>query len=196
MQVQQASSANAANKSGPKPYGQKNNDQVLGKSFRINDQIKSSEVRVIDHAGAMLGVLSLEAAIKIAQDSGFDLVEVSPNAEPPVCKITNFGKMRYELQKKASDAKKKQKVVETKEIKMSINIGKNDFDVKIKQVLKFVEQGDKAKVLVRMKGREITHLDLAKEMMKNILLQTEEFAKPENTPRLEGMQMVAILVKK
>lgn len=196
MQLQQVSSANAANKSSPKPYGQKNNDQVLGKSFRINDQIKSNEVRVIDHTGTMLGVLGLAEAIKVAQDAGFDLVEVSPNAQPPVCKITNFGKMRYELQKKASDARKKQKVVETKEVKMSINIGKNDFDVKIKQVLKFVEQGDKAKVLVRMKGREITHLDLAKEMMKNVLLQTEEFAKAESNPRLEGMQMVAILVKK
>lgn len=197
MQLKQPSSTNAVNKSGPKPFGQKNNDQqVLGKSFRINDQIKSNEVRVIDHAGAMLGVLPLAEAIKIAQDVGFDLVEVSPNAEPPVCKITNFGKMRYELQKKASDARKKQKVVETKEVKLSINIGKNDFDVKIKQVAKFIEQGDKAKVLVRMKGREITHLDLAKEMMKNVLLQTEEFAKPENNPRLEGMQMVAILVKK
>lgn len=179
-----------------KIFGQKNSEQIAGKSFRINDQIRSAQVRVIDHEGEMLGVLSLEEGIKKAQDAGFDLVEVSPNAEPPVCKITNFGKMRYELQKKAADARKKQKVVETKEVKMSINIGKNDFNVKIKNVARFVEQGDKVKVSVRMKGREITHLDLAREMMKDILLQTEEFAKPEANPRLEGNQMIAILVKK
>ena len=173
-----------------------NNEKVFGKSFRINEQIKAKEVRVIDHDGKMLGVLQTLQAIKIAQDNGYDLVEVSPNAEPPVCKVTNFGKMRYELQKKATDAKKKQKVVETKEVKMSINIGKSDFDVKIKQVHKFIENGDKVKVSVKMKGREITHMDLAKEMMQNILLQTEEYSKPENNPRLEGMQIVAILSKK
>lgn len=185
--------------SGSKNIGSKNNnssDQIGGKTFRINEQIRSAQVRVIDHHSEMLGVMSLEEGIKKAQEVGLDLVEVSPNAEPPVCKITNLGKMRYEMQKKAADARKKQKVVETKEIKMSINIGKNDFDVKIKQIAKFVEHGDKVKVSVRMKGREITHLDLAKEMMKNVLLQTENFAKPEANPRLEGMQMIAILVKK
>ncbi len=179
------------------PWQKKDNSQNIGgKAFRINDQIKAPEVRIIDHEGKMLGVLPVAEGIKIALDAGLDLIEVSPNAEPPVCKISNFGKMRYELQKKASDARKKQKVVETKEIKMSINIGKNDFDVKIKHIAKFVEQGDKVKVAVRMKGREITHLDLAKKMMADVLLQTEEFAKPESNPRLEGMQMIAILVKK
>lgn len=190
MQVQQNSSSNQSRN------GQKNSEQIAGKSYKINEQIRSAQVRVIDHNAEMLGVMSLADGIKMAADAGLDLVEVSPNAEPPVCKITNFGKMRYELQKKAADARKKQKVVETKEIKMSINIGKNDFDVKIKHIAKFVEQGDKVKVAVRMKGREITHLDLAKDMMKDILLQTEAFAKPEANPRLEGMQMIAILVKK
>lgn len=196
MQLQQKTGGNTGSPQSNNRFGSQKNEQVMGKSFCINEQIKAKEVRVIDHNGQMLGVLDVAQGIKMAQDVGLDLVEVSPNAEPPVCKITNFGKMRYELQKKASDAKKKQKVVETKEIKMSINIGKNDFDIKIKHVAKFVEQGDKVKVAVRMKGREITHLDLAKEMMKNILLQTEAFAKPESNPRLEGMQMIAILVKK
>jgi len=173
-----------------------NSEQIGGKSFKINDQIKSAQVRVLNYDGEMLGVMSLAEGIAKAQEAGLDLVEVSPNAEPPVCKITNLGKMRYELQKKAADARKKQKVVETKEIKLSINIGKNDFDVKIKQVAKFIEQGDKVKVSIRMKGREITHLDLAKEMMENVLLQTESFAKPESKPKLEGMQMIAILAKK
>ena len=174
----------------------KNAEQILGKTFHINEQIRAKEVRVIDHEGTMLGVMTRDDAIKAASDAGLDLIEVSPNAEPPVCKISNFGKMRYEIQKKASDAKKKQKVVETKEIKMSINIGKNDFDVKVKQIAKFIENGDKVKASVRMKGREITHLDLAKELMANILRDTESFAKSESNPRLEGMQMIAILVKK
>lgn len=171
-------------------------EQVGGKSYRVNEQIKSAQVRVIGHNSEMLGVMSLEDGIKAAQDVGLDLVEISPDANPPVCKITNLGKMRYELQKKVADARKKQKVVETKEIKLSINIGKSDFDVKIKQIIKFVEQGDKVKVSVKMKGREITHLDLAKEMMKNVVLQTESAAKPESTPRLEGNQMIAIFIKK
>lgn len=190
MQLQQNSGSNQSRNNGQK------SEQIAGKSYRINEQIRSAQVRVIDHNAEMLGVMSLEEGIKKAADAGLDLVEVSPNAEPPVCKITNFGKMRYELQKKAADARKKQKVVETKEIKMSINIGKNDFDVKMKHIAKFVEQGDKVKVSVRMKGREITHLDLAKTMMKDVLLQTEAFAKPESNPRLEGNQMIAILVKK
>lgn len=181
---------NAAQKNNP------NSETILGKAFRINDQIKAKELRVVDHNGEMLGVISLEKALEIAADASLDLIEVSPNAEPPVCKIANFSKMRYELQKKAADAKKKQKVVETKEIKMTINIGKNDFDVKIKHIAKFIEHGDKVKVSVRMKGREITHIDLAKEMMQNILLETEAFAKPEFYPKLEGMQIIAILVKK
>ena len=190
MQLQQNNSSNQSKNNGQKT------EQIAGKSYRINEQIRSSQVRVIDHNSDMLGVMSLEDGIKKAFEAGLDLVEVSPNAEPPVCKITNFGKMRYELQKKAADARKKQKVVETKEIKLSINIGKNDFDVKMKHIAKFVEQGDKVKVSVRMKGREITHLDLAKVMMKDVLLQTEDFAKPESNPRLEGNQMIAILVKK
>lgn len=166
------------------------------KLFRINDKIKASEVRLIDHDGKMLGVMPVEKAIKIAQDAGLDVVEVSPNVTPPVCKVSNFGKMRYEIQKKASDAKKKQKVVDTKEVKMSFNIGKGDYDVKIKHTKKFIEKGHKAKVSIRMKGREITHLEIAKKMMADILVDTEEFAKAEVYPRLEGMQMVVLLVSK
>ncbi len=132
----------------------------------------------------------------MAQEAELDLVEVSPTANPPVCKIANFGKMKYEIQKKANDAKKKQKVVAVKEIKMTINIGKGDYDVKIKHTHKFIEKGNKVKVSIRMKGREITHLELAREMMANILKDVEEFAKPEVNPRLEGMQMVVTLIKK
>jgi translation initiation factor IF-3 len=168
----------------------------LDKLFRINEQIKVKEVRLIDQDGKVVGVVLLQDALKKAQEAELDLVEVSPNVNPPVCKIANFGKMKYEMQKKASDAKKKQKVVEVKEIKMSLNIGKSDYDVKIKHSREFVEKGNKVKISIRMRGREITHLELAKEMMENILKATEEFAKPEVQPRLEGMQMVVTLVKK
>jgi translation initiation factor IF-3 len=164
--------------------------------FRINEQIKAKEVRLIDHEGKMIGVVSVTDGIRMAQEVELDLVEVSPTANPPVCKIANFGKMKYEIQKKANDAKKKQKVVGVKEIKMTINIGKGDYDVKIKHTNKFIEKGNKVKVSIRMKGREITHLELAREMMANILKDTEEFAKPEVNPRLEGMQMVVTLIKK
>jgi translation initiation factor IF-3 len=166
------------------------------KLFRVNEQIKAKEVRLIDDNAVMIGVVSVAEAIKKASQLGLDLVEVSPNAVPPVCKIANFGKMKYELQKKASDSKKKQKIIETKEVKMSINIGKGDYDVKIKQIAKFIDQGDKAKVSVKMRGREITHIDLANVMMSNIIADTENFAKTETPPRLEGMQIVATFIKK
>lgn len=166
------------------------------KMFRSNEQIKAKEIRLIDQDGKMVGIIAVPDAIKMAQEVGLDVIEVSPNVTPPVCKISNFGKMKYELQKKASDAKKKQKVVETKEIKMSFNIGKGDYDVKIKHTQKFIEKGDKVKLSIRMKGREITHLEIAKKMMENVVKDTENFAKPEVNPRLEGMQMVVILIKK
>ena len=170
--------------------------QNFDKLFRINEQIKAREVRLINQDAKMIGVVAVADALKMAQDVDLDLVEVSPNVVPPVCKIANFGKMKYEMQKKAADAKKKQKVVEVKEIKMTINIGKGDFDTKIRHTKEFIEKGNKVKVSIRMKGREITHQDLAEKMMQDILKDVEEFAKPEVRHRLEGMQMVVILIKK
>jgi translation initiation factor IF-3 len=164
--------------------------------FKINEQIKAKEIRLIDHEGKMFGVTTVAEAIAMAQEVGLDLIEVSPTANPPVCKISNFGKMKYEMQKKTADAKKKQKVVEVKEIKMTINIGKGDYDTKLRHTKEFIEKGNKVKVSIRMKGREITHRDLAEKMMAGIVKDVEEFAKPEVNPRLEGMQMVAILIKK
>lgn len=182
----------------------KNNDNNQNSSnnnnnnnfFKINEQIKAKEVRVIDNLGQMIGVMSVAEGIKRAQEVDLDLIEVSPNSSPPVCKISNFGKMKYEIQKKSADAKKKQKIIETKEIKMSINIGKGDFDTKLRHTKDFIEKGNKVKISIKMKGREITHCDLADKMMQEILLLTVNFAKPEINPRLEGMQMVVVLVKK
>lgn len=170
--------------------------KITTKLFNINEEIKAREVRVVDENGNMLGVKLTREAITLAREVGLDLVEVSPNAEPPVCKIANFGKMKYELQKKASDAKRKQKVVETKEIKMSFNIGKGDYDIKVKKIEEFVKKGHKVRVSIKMRGREITHLDLAKKMMEDVVTDSQGFAKPETTPKLEGNQMVAIFIKK
>ena len=164
--------------------------------FKINEQIKAKEIRLIDHDGGMIGITTVADGIRRAAEVGLDLIEVSPNANPPVCKISNFGKMKYEMQKKAADAKKKQKVVEVKEIKMTINIGKSDYDTKIRHSKEFVEKGQKVKISIRMKGREITHRDIAEKMMVNILKDTENFAKPEVNPKLEGMQMIVTLIKK
>jgi len=151
---------------------------------------------LIDHEGNMVGIVQVTEGIRMAREVGLDLIEVSPNANPPVCKISNSGKMKYELQKKAADAKKKQKVVELKEIKMTINIGKGDYDTKIRHTKEFIADGNKVKISIRMRGREITHRDLAEKMMNDILHDVEQFAKPEINPKLEGMQMVVVLAKK
>jgi translation initiation factor IF-3 len=174
----------------------KSTKQPENEFYKINEQIKAKEVRVIDQDGKMIGVVSTIEGIRLAKEVDLDLIEVSPNSNPPVCKISNFGKMKYELQKKLADAKKKQKVVEVKEIKMTINIGKGDFDTKIRHTKEFIEKGNKVRITIRMKGREITHRDLAENMINNIIIITEAFAKPEIEPRLEGMQMVLILIKK
>ncbi|MDA0901922.1 MAG: translation initiation factor IF-3 [Proteobacteria bacterium] len=170
--------------------------QNSGNFFRVNDQIQASQVRVIDAEGEMVGVMDLAKAIVLAETAGFDLVEVSPNVSPPVCKIADYGKMKYEMRKKVNDSKKKQKVIETKEIKMSINIGQSDFNFKINHAIKFIEKGDKVKVSIRLKGREMTHLELAEHIMANVAQKLEEYAKFESGPKMEGRQMVGILVKK
>ncbi len=164
--------------------------------FKINEQIKAKEIRLIDQDGEMIGITTVAEGIRKAQEVALDLIEISPNATPPVCKIASIGKMKYELQKKAADAKKKQKTVEVKEVKMTINIGKGDYDTKIRHTKEFIEDGNKVKISIRMRGREITHRDLAEKMMAGILVEVEPFAKPEVKPRLEGMQMVVVLVKK
>ena len=163
------------------------------KLFRINDQIKAPEVRVIDHEGKMVGVIPTSEAIKMSQDVGLDLIEVSPNVTPPVCKISNFGKMRYELQKKASDAKKKQKVVETKEIKVRQNIDKHDLEIKLRHVREFLAEGNKVKFSLRFRGREMAHIDLAVILFDKVKADLGDLIKVEYAPRMEGKQMIMIV---
>ncbi len=169
--------------------------QNKGKNFSINEQIRASKVRLIDENGEMKGVVAIEDALELAQKANLDLVEVSPHVDPPVCKIANFGKMRYEMQKKAADAKKKQKVVDVKEIKMSFNIGRGDFLTKVSKIEKFVNAGHKVKLSMRMRGREITHIDIARKMIDEVVELVQGYAKPEANPKQEGMQLTVTFVK-
>lgn len=160
---------------------------------RINEMIRVAQVRVINEAGDMLGVMTPAEGIKLAEAAGLDLVEVSPNAAPPVCKILDFGKYRYELQKKAKEAKKKQKVVEIKEIKLRPGIDINDYNIKLRNVIRFLEEGDKVKITLRFRGREMSHIEIGWEVMNRMKADTAAHARIESEPKTEGRQMVMVL---
>jgi translation initiation factor IF-3 len=150
-------------------------------------------VLLIDAAGEKRGVVPTHEAIRIAEESGLDLVEVSPNAKPPVCKILDYGKFKYQAQKKAAEARKNQKVIEIKEIKMRPNIDTHDYDVKMRSMRRFFEEGDKVKVTLRFRGREMAHTELGVDLLNRVKSDTAEMAKVEAEPRLEGRQMVMVL---
>jgi len=159
---------------------------------KINDQIITDPIRVIDSEGIMLGILSLEEGIEKAEEVGLDLVEVSPNAKPPVCKIIEYGKFKYAAQKKAAEARKKQKTVEVKEIKFRPNIDTNDYEIKMRSVRKFIGSGDKVKITMRFRGREMTHQDIGVKVLRRIREDLDTLVKIEQFPKLEGRQMVQI----
>jgi len=161
--------------------------------YRINDRIEVAEVRLIDDAGEMVGVVSTAEALRRAEDLGLDLVEVSPTADPPVCKILDYGKFKYEAQKKANAARKKQRVIEVKEIKMRPNIDDNDYAIKMRKIHQFLEEGDKVKVTLRFRGRELAHQDLAMNLLERLRDEVGELAKIEQFPRMEGRQMVMVM---
>ncbi|MGC6511779.1 MAG: translation initiation factor IF-3 [Parvibaculales bacterium] len=163
---------------------------------RVNRMITSSEVMLIDQEGEKQGVVPVERAMDMAANAGLDLVEVSPNANPPVCKILDYGKLKYQNQKKASEARKKQKVVDVKEIKLRPNIDTHDYDVKMRSVEKFINGGDKVKVTMRFRGREMAHQDLGLELLNKVRDQFEETTKVEAVPKLEGRQMIMVLAPK
>ncbi len=160
---------------------------------RTNQEIRVREVQLIDHEGANRGVIPTEEAMDIALDAGLDLVEIQPNANPPVCKILDYGRYKYQAQKKAAEARKKQKTVEIKEIKMRPNIDTHDYDVKMKNMLRFFNDGDKVKVTLRFRGREMAHQDLGMNLLNKVREETSEIAKVESAPKLEGRQMVMVL---
>lgn len=163
---------------------------------RANDDINVPEVQLIDAEGDNRGVVKTRDAVAIAREAGLDLVEVSPNAKPPVCKILDLGKYKYSAQKKAAEARKKQKVIEVKEIKMRPNIDTHDYEVKMRSVQKFLEEGDKVKVTMRFRGREMAHQELGLALLHKVRTETEDLSKVESSPRAEGRQMVMVLAPK
>ncbi|MEO1091321.1 MAG: translation initiation factor IF-3 [Pseudomonadota bacterium] len=160
---------------------------------RVNDRIDSNEVRLVDADGTMIGVVSIHEAIDRAGDTGLDLVEISPNADPPVCKILDYGKFKYEAQKRANAARKKQKVIEVKEIKMRPGIDDNDYNIKMKKVRNFLDEGDKVKVTMRFRGRELSHQHLAMDILTKVKEEVADLAKVEQFPKMEGRQMVMVM---
>ena len=161
---------------------------------RTNEQITASEVRVISSSGKQLGIISIREALNHAEDEGFDLVEVSPDAKPPVCKIIDYGKLKYREQKSKKEAKKKQKTIEIKEIKIRPGINKHDYEVKVKAFHKFIKGGNKVKVSMRFRGREMEHQNLGVDLLKRLIEQVKEYAKVEVPPKNEGKQIMMVLV--
>ena len=159
----------------------------------INENISSNKVRVVSEKGEMIGVLSREEALSKAYDQGLDLVEVSPNANPPVCKIMDMGKYKYDAQKKANKAKKKQKKIEIKEIKLRPVTEIHDYTFKIKNAQKFLSKGDKVKFTIKFKGRELQHSNLGDELMQKIKTDMEKLGKVELQPKFDGKQMIMII---
>ena len=161
---------------------------------RTNEKITASEVRVISSKGLQLGIISIREALNYAEDEGYDLVEVSPDAKPPVCKIIDYGKLKYKEQKSKKEAKKKQKTIEVKEIKMRPGIDTHDYQVKVKALKKFISGGNKVKVSMRFRGREMEHQNLGFDLLKKLTEEVSEYAKVEVPPKSEGKQIMMILV--
>lgn len=159
----------------------------------INEQIRDKEVRLIGADGEQIGVMSSKEAYFKAKDAGLDLVKISPNAKPPVCKIVDYGKYRYEQTRKAKEAKKKQKTVETKEIRLSPNIDTNDLNTKVNQTKKFLQKGNKIKVSLRFRGREMAHKDVGREILDSFYDQLKDIAVVDKPAKMEGRSMVMIL---
>ena len=160
---------------------------------RANDTIQTDPVLLIDQLGENHGVTPLGEALAMAEAAGLDLVEVSPTARPPVCKILDLGKYKYQAQKKANEARKKQKVIEVKEIKLRPGIDTHDYEVKMRAMKRFFEEGDKVKVTMRFRGREMAHTELGFDLLQKVKADTEEIAKVEFEPKMEGRQMIMIL---
>jgi translation initiation factor IF-3 len=160
---------------------------------RINEEIRSKEVQLIDSTGDNKGVVDFQTAMSMAEAAGLDLVEISPNTNPPVCKILDFGKYKFQAQKKAAEARKKQKVVEIKEIKLRPMIDDHDYNVKMRSMQRFFDEGDKVKITLRFRGREMAHQELGIKLLERVKTDTAPIAKVESEPRFEGRQMVMLL---
>ena len=158
--------------------------------------IEADPLRVVDADGEMVGVISKEEGLEIAYEAGLDLVEVSPNADPPVCKVLDYGKYKYEAQKKANEARKKQKIIDIKEIKMRPGIDEHDYQVKMRSVRRFLDEGDKVKMTIRFRGREMAHQELGMKVLDRVREEVDELAKVEQFPRTEGRLMTMVIAPK
>jgi translation initiation factor IF-3 len=163
---------------------------------RTNEEIRNLEIQLIDQNGTNVGATETSVAIKMAMEAGMDLVEISPNVNPPVCKIMDYGKFKYSAQKKAAEARKKQKIVEIKEIKLRPMIDDHDYDVKMRAMLRFFEEGDKVKVTLRYRGREMAHQEIGTKLLDKVKTDVAEIAKVEQDARFEGRQVVMVLAPK
>ena len=162
----------------------------------MNHQIDNKTVRLIDADGINVGVTDRETALRMTEEAGLDLVEISPNADPPVCKILDIGKYKYEEQRRKNEARKKQKVIEVKEIKLRPNIDDHDYEVKMRAMKRFLEEGDKVKVTLRFRGREMAHVELGHQLLQRVKSYFEADAKVEQEPRSEGRQIVMVVAPK
>ncbi|MDU1598268.1 translation initiation factor IF-3 [Peptostreptococcus anaerobius] len=166
---------------------------MISKELAINEEIKAKEVRLISDDNEQLGVVSIKQAMEMAAKKNLDLAMISPNAEPPVCRIMDYGKFRYEQARKEKEAKKKQKVVVVKEVRLRPGIGDNDLKTKSNNAIKFLQKGDKVKVVLRFRGRELGHKDIGKEVMMKFIELVSEFGEPNKAPKFEGNNMVVII---
>ena len=162
----------------------------------INEQIRDKEIRRIGESGEQLGIMSSREALKLAEEAGLDLVKIAPTAKPPVCKIVDYGKYRYELARKEKDAKRKQKVIEVKEIRMSPNIDTNDLNTKVGAARKFLEKGNRVKVTLRFRGREMAHMSTSKHILDDFAQMLSDIAVVEKMPKVEGRSMIMFLTVK
>lgn len=171
--------------------------QVSTKPNRINDEIKLKEVRLLSDDGEQLGIVAIAKALQLAEEAGLDLVEISPNAEPPVCRIMNYGKFLYEKSKSLKEQKKKQKIVQVKEIKFRPGTDEGDYQVKLRSLIRFLEDGDKTKITLRFRGREMAHQQIGIEMLERVKEDLAEIATVESFPsKIEGRQMIMVLAPK
>ncbi|MBE3581449.1 MAG: translation initiation factor IF-3 [Thermoanaerobacteraceae bacterium] len=168
----------------------------MSKDWRVNGEIRAREVRLVGTDGQQLGIMPLREALRIAHEQGLDLVEVAPQARPPVCRIMDFGKYKYEQSKREREARKKQRIIDVKEVKLRPGIEEHDFQVKARNALRFLEDGDKVKVTIMFRGREISHPELGEKLCWRLADQVSELASVERPPKLEGRNMVMILAPK
>jgi translation initiation factor IF-3 len=169
---------------------------TISKDHMINDEIRVKEVRLIGADGEQLGITPIREALQIALDANLDLVNVAPTAKPPVCRIMDYGKFRYETQKKEKEARKNQKIVDIKEIRLSATIDEHDFQTKLRNAVKFLGEGDKVKASVRFRGREIAHSEIGRRVLERLATETADISSQERAPKLEGRSMIMILTPK